>query len=68
MWKIIMGVQSQTMACWNLFDAITRLLKGHVITTRHGFCDVEGSDGNQDNIVQISVTSQGSTLRLEMIM
>jgi len=42
-------------------------LKGHVITTRRGFCDVERSDGNQDNIVQISVTSQGCTLRLEMI-
>ena len=65
---MIMGVQSQTTVCWNLFDVTTRLLKGHVITMRREFCDVERSDGNQNNIVQISVTSQGSTSRLEMIM
>ena len=35
------------------------LPKGHVITARHEFCDVEKSDENLDNIVQISVTSQG---------
>ena len=34
--------------------------KGHVIITRCEFCDVEKSDENLDNIVQISVTSQGS--------
>jgi len=51
-----------------VFDVTTCLLKGHVITMQHEFCDVERSDGNQDNIVQISVTPQGSTLRLEMIM
>ena len=66
MWKMVVGVQSRTIPR-NLFDVTTRSLKGHVITARHGFCDVEKSDGNLDNIVQISVTSQGCTLRQMII-
>ena len=38
-----------------------RFLKGHVITTRPSrrrFCEVEKSDGNRDNIVQISIKAR----------